>query len=112
MKKRNEGTWNYESVELTTKINKGNWNYKNKKLPKILTKPIGITKINGFELSWKHDEIFKLIELFYRVDIESMKMIKDTNINTGEAKFIEKPFINKLKEKIKELEEQNENLPM
>ena len=78
----------------------GNWNYKNVSNP-VYSKPVGIFKINDTEISWSHEDIFQLIELYHDVDVESIKMIEDPKTNTGAICGRDIPFLEKLEILIK-----------
>lgn len=100
---------NFKQEELKTTIIKGgNWNFRNKTLDPVLSKPIGVVNIGGDDHVFKHEDIFEILELYYQADVESMIMIRDCRINTGEVKTCEKAFLDKLKDWIKRKEEDQE----
>ncbi|KKK85309.1 hypothetical protein LCGC14_2774580 [marine sediment metagenome] len=89
---RKEGNWNMGKV---------NW----KEGPR--TKPIGFMRFKldekDVELCWKHDEILDLIKHFHDIDVESIKMIINQDINTGDIENYESPFIEKIQKLLDEL---------
>ena len=103
MRKNSEKT-----VELNWSIRKrGNWNYWDKSAVPLATKPMAIISIDGDEFVWKHDEVMKLIKAYHEADIISIDMIKKGL--SGNVKTFETPFLDKLKNFIRELEDQNVN---
>lgn len=96
---------NNQQIEIKTEIrNKGNWNYKNSGLDSINTKPIGIITLEEDEFVFKHEDIFKLIEFYHEVNIDTIRKINNSRFNSGDIKECELPFLYKLKAKIKEME--------
>lgn len=79
----------------------GNWNYKNTKNP-VCTKPIAVISIDEDEFVFSHDDLFKLLQAYLDVDERSIAMIKDKKTNTGEIDNFETPFINKIKNFLKD----------
>ena len=99
---------NRKPVEVKIEYaNLGNWNYKNKDKNPVYTKPIARIWIDGDEFVFSHEDIFKLLEAYYKVDEDSIKMILDNNINTGEINSLDKKFIDKIKDFVKEKEGEN-----
>jgi len=92
-------------VKIKTEIrNKGNWNYKDDSVDAIYTKPIGVLLIDGDEFVLKHDDIYKIIEFYHEVDINTVRKINNTRFNSGDIKNAELLFIYKLKQKLNEIE--------
>lgn len=102
---RNRKRVNFE----TLMEKKGNWNYKDDNAPKVYSKPMGAVYIDGVQHIFDHKEFFKILELYYEVDEESIRMINDPKENTGNINVYEKRFIDKLKWWIQNKEKQNEN---
>lgn len=90
-------------IELKYRIKrKGDWDRNNKfGKQKAYTKPLGIIIIDGDELCFEHDEIFEIIKLYYTIDLESIRMIKDYKIDTGGENKIQITFLDKLMDYIK-----------
>lgn len=93
----------------------GDWNRKKESWKKgPFTKPIGFMRFKldekDVELCWNHDEILDLIKNFHKVDMESIEMITNPEIDTGEVKNYETPFIIKIQRFIDEFKEELEEL--
>lgn len=88
-----------ETLEVTYKINyDGNWNHKNKELPYVKGKPICVVYFNdGNSYVFSHKDILKLIEGYLIADEESIKMIENPDIDTGEVKYAEARFKDKIR---------------
>lgn len=93
-----------KTIEIETEIrDRGNWNYKNSGLAPVYTKPMGIVTLDKDEFVWKHEEILKLIKLYYECDIKAIEMIQTGE--AGEIKNFEAPFLKKLRDFLNKLEE-------
>lgn len=92
--------------------NVGNWHYYTDKLNPIYTKPIGFITLGDTELQLKHKEILEILDLYFKVDLDSVKMIKDKNIDTGNVNNFEEFFLIKvhkwINKKYVELEKWNQ----
>ena len=88
---------NREHIELSVEINyNGNWNRKYPNLPIVYGKPISIIYLDNDNFVWTHDEIIKLIDCYLQADKESIEMINNKNINTGNITKSEISFKDKL----------------
>jgi len=102
------------SIKLETRVKcVGDWNGRNiledkKNLPRVLTKPLGLVTIGDDEVVFTHSDIMKLIEVYHLADKKAIKMIRDPDTNTGLVKSTETPFLKKIKDFIKEIEEEEE----
>ena len=82
--------------EYTIK-NTGNWNYKDKSKPPVYSKPICVIKLGEDEFVFTHSDIFELLYGYTQADIDSIKMIKDKDVDTGEIDYFETPLTEKVK---------------
>jgi len=84
-------------------VNKGNWNFRNKNLTPLYTKPITVVTLDNDIFVWQHCDIMALIKGYHEADKLAIKMIKEGN--AGSVTNAEISLLEKLKEFIRELEQ-------
>lgn len=88
-----------DDVELQTQLKfSGNWNYRDPTSEKICSKPMGVVKLQDDEYVWKHDEIMKLLDLYFDADEFAINMIKSQNVSTGSVTHAEISFLEKVQQ--------------